>query len=263
MPCGTRRGEITKGPHARPKISLFLGLRPRVTVELKLRFEKMSVRISCARESIPIEKACIMSDTHAGHSVVTRLRTGRDSAVAQVVDRYTERLLAVAGRQIGRKLARRIDAEDILQSTYRSFFRRTSKGEYELDSESDLWRLLVTITLNKVRRQAKFHTAARRDMLREHSAAATSAPAAMNPRHGMEKVQPPPSEVAVLNEEMELFLGGLRPRDRAIVTLRLEGYSTKEIATQLSRAERSVRRVLHRIHRRLEATASTWDRKTS
>ena len=80
-------------------------------------------------------------------------------------------LVAVARKQMGAKLARRVDPEDIVQSTYRSLFTRVQNGEYDLGGGEDLWKLLVTIALNKVRRKSKFHRAAKRDMNMDRSVA--------------------------------------------------------------------------------------------
>jgi hypothetical protein len=75
----------------------------------------------------------------------------------------------VADRQIATWLRRRVDPEDVVQSACRTFFRRASLGDFSLASKDDLWRLLLTITLNKVRMQARFHTRNRRNAAREQA----------------------------------------------------------------------------------------------
>lgn len=174
---------------------------------------------------------------------------GKPEAAQQIVDHYSAALVAVARRQIGRKLARRVDAEDVVQSTYRSLFVRARQGEYELGSGRDMWKLLVTMTLNKVRRQAKFHRAQRRSLSREQSARAGEGPAPVLQAAGDE---PGPDEAAMLVDEVEHLLSRLRPADRPIVELRLQGLSTSEIAAETGRAERSVRRILAHVQDRLQ-----------
>ena len=51
----------------------------------------------------------------------------------------------------------------------------------------------------------------------------------------------------MLSDMVERLLGGLAPPERAIVELSLQGYSTAEIADQLRRSQRTVRRVRERI----------------
>jgi RNA polymerase sigma-70 factor (ECF subfamily) len=174
---------------------------------------------------------------------------GKAEAAQQIVDQYSAALVAVARRQIGPKLARRLDAEDVVQSTYRSLFVRARQGAYELGSGRDLWKLLVTMTLNKVRRQAKFHRAQRRNMSREQSERASGDTPYVQ---RVASDSPGPEEAAMLVDEVEHLLARLRPSDRPIVELRLQGLSASEIAAETSRAERSVRRILAHVEQRLQ-----------
>lgn len=181
--------------------------------------------------------------------LMDELVTGDGDAADRIVSEYTAALVAVARRQIGPRLGRRVDAEDVVQSTYRSLFVRLQRGEFELANGEDLWRLLVTIVLNKVRRQARFHRAARRNLDRESSVVTEEG-------QGIEasapSEEPTPEEAALLVDELQHFLASLSDRDRPIVELRLQGLSSAEIAQETGRAERSVRRVLEHIRKRLE-----------
>ena len=100
-----------------------------------------------------------MAHESSFRAMMDDLLAGNEDVAAQIVQEQTAALVAVARRQIGAKLGRRVDPEDIVQSVYRSFFGRVQRGEYELGNGTDLWKLLVTMVLNKVRRQAKFHRA--------------------------------------------------------------------------------------------------------
>jgi RNA polymerase sigma-70 factor (ECF subfamily) len=180
--------------------------------------------------------------------LLSRLQAGRESAAASVVGRYAERLLAVARRRLGGRILRRVEPEDVVQSTFRILFSRMRQGAYQPSGSEELWKLLVTIALNKARRQGRHHRAGRRDVARERST-----PAALE--ETVLLAAPGPDEQASLNEELSHFLERLPERDRPIVELRLQGYSTDEIAKQTGRAERSVRRVLEHVRRRLAESA--------
>lgn len=189
-----------------------------------------------------------MDETATFQQLMDDLRGGHEQAAEQIVGQYTDALVAVARRQIGARLARRLDPEDVVQSTYRSLFVRVQRGEYDLGSGSDMWKLLVTMTLNKVRRHSKFHGAGRRNMAREtHATASAAAPEA----HGHE---PTPADAAELVDEVQNLLAALSERDRPIVELRLQGYDSAEIAERTGRAQRSVRRVLQHVRERLART---------
>src|SRR5437764_13076621 len=98
--------------------------------------------------------------------LMTRWRAGDEGAAATLFHRYAERLLALARGRLSGRLARHVDAEDVLQSAYRSFFSGARDGRFVLHRSGDLWRLLVAITLHKLQRQVERHTTAKRALSR-------------------------------------------------------------------------------------------------
>src|SRR6185295_15765908 len=60
--------------------------------------------------------------------LMARLRTGDEAAAAEVFHRFTGRLIGLARRRLDHLVRPKVDAEDILQSVYRSFFRRSAGG---------------------------------------------------------------------------------------------------------------------------------------
>ena len=48
-------------------------------------------------------------------------------------------------------------------------------------------------------------------------------------------------------DQLDHFLARLTPEDQQILTLRLQGHSTDEIATQLNSYDRKIRRVFERV----------------
>jgi RNA polymerase sigma factor (sigma-70 family) len=198
-----------------------------------------------------------MADDTSFRVLMDELVGGRESAAADIVAEYTAALVSVARRAISPKLARRIDPEDVVQSAYRSFFVRMGRGEYELGNGKELWKLLLTITLNKVRKQGKFHRAKKRSVSLEQSAGGSTmaAPAAELKR----SKEPNPEDAAILIEEVVALLATLRDDDRAIIELRLQGYNSVEIAKETGRAERTVRRAIERVERRLREKGQAAD----
>ena len=82
----------------------------------------------------------------------------------EVFARYARRLALLAARRLSQRVAARADGEDVVQSVFRTFFRRCARGDFRIDGSADLWRLLVTITVRKARASARRHTAGRRDV---------------------------------------------------------------------------------------------------
>jgi DNA-directed RNA polymerase specialized sigma24 family protein len=97
-------------------------------------------------------------------SLLRRVEAGEPAAAKTLYERYAERLYAMARQHSGADLAARFDPEDILQSVFRTFFRRASRGDYDLPDDDNLGRLLLVITLNKVRAKGAYHRAAMRDV---------------------------------------------------------------------------------------------------
>lgn len=126
---------------------------------------------------------------------------------------------------------------------YRSFFLRAADGAFELQQSGDLWRLLAQITLNKVRKQAERQAAARRDFRRDEAIEAAPHQAAP---------EPAPEEAAALVEQVRLVAERLSGDERLALAAFLQGDSDDEIARQLSKSPRTVRRALARVRALVE-----------
>lgn len=173
-----------------------------------------------------------------------RLAKGEPDVVAEFWETFGEPLRRVADRQISRSLGQRVDADDIVQSACRTFFRRAGKGEFECADSGDLWRLMLTITLNKARAQARFHGRQRRGMKSEQPLDVTPTVAG-RVEDAIEKVD--------FADFMESVLARLDEESAAILERLLEGQSQGEIAAALHCSERTVRRMKNRIRDSLES----------
>jgi RNA polymerase sigma-70 factor (ECF subfamily) len=170
-------------------------------------------------------------------------RQGDENAARQIVERYIDRLLVLARRRISQRLASRVDAEDIVQSVFRTFFGRVRDGQFVFAEQDDLCKLLVRITLHKTLRQIAFHKAAKRDPAQETEQG----------DHHRERLlalldtEPSAEATVAFLDQLEHFLGQLKPDERQILELRLQGYSNDEIAAQLGIYDRKIRRAIERV----------------
>ncbi len=169
---------------------------------------------------------------------------GDDAAATALFDRYVARLTALARGRIGRKLRRRIDPEDVVQSAYRSFFLHAQAGDYEVAEAGDLWRLLAAITLHKLHRQVERHTAAKRSLEREEHSTPLEA--------GGAGPEPAAAEVVALCEGLEHALASLAVEERLALASLLEGRSIEELAAALGKTDRTARRAVARLRDKLE-----------
>lgn len=171
----------------------------------------------------------------------------------QLVNRYSERLMALARRRISQRLASRIDPEDIVQSVFRTFFRRAKEKKFEIADQDDLSKLLFRITIHKTLRQVAHHKAAKRDPNQE-TAQGEHSQELMLELLGKE---PTPEAIAVFVDQMDHFFAKLKPDECKILEMRMEGYGTEEIAKQLNTYDRKIRRVLERIRGMAEGEGMT------
>jgi RNA polymerase sigma factor (sigma-70 family) len=173
------------------------------------------------------------------------LSRGDPDVVSEFWAIFGEPLRRVAERQISAALARRIDPDDIVQSACRTFFRRAKQGEFDCSDTDDLWRLMLTITLNKARMQARFQSRKRRQMSAERPLDAVADPAAEQFEQAIAAVD--------LADFLEMVFRQLDDESRDILQRSLDGQTQKEIAAALGCSERTVRRIKSRTREDLEA----------
>lgn len=182
------------------------------------------------------------SKTDSDRELLQHFLEGQEGAATVLYERYAKRLHAMARVNESAELRQRVDADDIVQSVFRSFFRRASLGCYQIPAGDDLWKLLFVITLQKVRSAGTYHRAAKRDIR------VTS--------HGdwlLESARKQNSldEWALI--EMRMLVGEvvekLPASHQRMIQLRMEGHEVSEIAIRTERSKRSVERVLHDFRR--------------
>jgi RNA polymerase sigma-70 factor (ECF subfamily) len=173
-----------------------------------------------------------------------RFRSGQTDAATELYLRYAERLNALAAGQCGPDLAPRVDPEDIVQSVFRTFFRRAAGGQYDVPEGEELWQLFLVIALHKIRSTATFHRAAKRDV----RITTTGLPEALV---GHQLAAPDETARATLGLVIDELLDSLPGSMRAIVELRVEGHEVDAIASRTGRSRRSVERALQEFRTRL------------
>lgn len=176
---------------------------------------------------------------------------GRSEAATAIFDRYVARLIALARSRIGSKLRRRVDAEDIVQSAYRSFFVHAKDDKYQLNKAGDLWRLLASITLHKLYGQIEKHTAAKRSIEDEEPTDMATATATAP--------EPSVDEVVAIVEELHLVIQDLPLEERLVLTAKLQGQDNMEISRSVEKSERTVRRLLASAKRKIEQRLLSGD----
>ena len=97
--------------------------------------------------AIPMSPAASPTDNF----LVGKYREGDQNAATQLYFRYARRLTALVKSRCSADLARVAGVEDIVQSVFKTLFQRIGKGYYDIPDRDELWKLLLVITLNKIR----------------------------------------------------------------------------------------------------------------
>lgn len=192
-------------------------------------------------------------DGVSDHSLLLRLQSGQADASTELYLRYAERLHALAKAQSSAELAQRVDPEDLVQSVFRTFFRRANLGQYAVPDGEEIWKLLLVIALNKVRATGAFHRAAKRDV-RRTTGGETFDRAVESVPSGDE------SALNTLRMVVEELLETIPEVYRRMIELRIEGHEVAEIAASVQRSKRSVERVLQEFREKLDAQIRDEDR---
>jgi RNA polymerase sigma-70 factor (ECF subfamily) len=178
------------------------------------------------------------------HSLLRRLRQGNQDAATQLYLRYVHRLRALVRARCSSELSRRVEAEDIVQSVFRRFFRRVSQGDYDVPAGEELWGLFLVIALNRIRTAEAYHRAGKRDVGRTQGGADET----LGVTGGGDE-----TAYAVLHMTIEEAVSRMGPVQRRMLELRVEGHEVADIAKAVGRSKRTVERNLQDIRSRLRA----------
>ncbi len=178
--------------------------------------------------------------------LLNRFRSGDDDAALQLYYRYADRLFRLASQNTPAELAPRFDPEDIVQSVFRTFFRRAALGQYEAPEGDELWKLLLVMALNKVRSQGAFHRASKRDIRKTQSLP-----------EGANQFDDHNNEIAknILCMSVEEMIQKQPESHRGIIRLRIDGLEVQTIAERENRSKRTVERVLQSFRTQLMDSA--------
>jgi RNA polymerase sigma-70 factor (ECF subfamily) len=167
-------------------------------------------------------------------SLLQMFQTGSEDAASELYGRYAERLDFLASRGLGSDMRSLVGSEDVVQSIFRTFFRRAAAGDYEVPEDSELWNLLVTISLNKIRAIGLHYRRQKRDVSRTVHVNSDVGDVA-----GGDGVA-----YQVLRMVIDELIESLPESHQRIIHLHIEGWDVSGIASETQRSKRTVERVL-------------------
>ena len=187
-----------------------------------------------------------------------RLEAGDADAAQPLYQHFCTRLHALARRRIPANIRTVYDHDDAAASAFNSLFLCLKAGRYQLQDRTDIWRLLLTIAERKIAHRIRDELCDKRDIRRvvQNSVfvrTTLAEPDKTRPEvESLVQREPTPEFAAEVSDTCDALLAALPDDDsRQIALLRLEGYTSEEIATKLSRSRRT-------IHRKLRVIRITW-----
>ena len=185
---------------------------------------------------------------------IGNLKAGDRAAAQPLWERYFGNLIRLAHAKL-RALPRTMsDEEDVALSAFDSFCDATARGRFpQLEDRDDLWRVLVTLTARKAADLREREHRQKRGGGQVRTEADLTVRASEEIGGILAQVaapEPTPEFAAMMAEEFRRRLDGLRDEGlRRVALLKMEGYSSEEIAERESIARRTVARKLELIRK--------------
>jgi RNA polymerase sigma-70 factor (ECF subfamily) len=177
---------------------------------------------------------------------LARIQAGDQDAARELLARYEAEVRLVVRRQLPRMLRSRFDSVDFLQSVWGSFFHRVRTVPIEFEDGRHLVAFLARAAKNKVIDEFRKAGSQKQDMRREEPIWSDGD----KPRD-LEAPMETASQLAEAREAFDLLRDLVPQERRAILELKAEGLSSKEIGDRLGISERTVQRVLEELRRRV------------
>jgi RNA polymerase sigma-70 factor (ECF subfamily) len=181
-------------------------------------------------------------------ALVARARQADPAALAELVRQYEPEIRRVARVCLGPALRPYLDSMDLVQSVHRSLLAGLRQEKFDLSQPQQLIALAATM----VRRKAARHWRRARRQVRLFDATA----GARQQGHALAALGgagQDPAGAVQLADRVAHLCRGLSETERRLVELRVQGYSTAEVARQLGVDADVLSVRLSRLRQRLRA----------
>lgn len=201
---------------------------------------------------------------HLPHPVtlwIDQLKAGDSVAAQKLWEEYFERMVELARRKLNYVPRAVADEEDVALSAFNSFCQGARAGRFtQLLDRNNLWPLLMAITANKsvdlIRGENRQKRGGTGQADTNDSAGSLPRPVAV-PLSGIISREPTPEFAAEMSDQLQRLLAQLEATGdhdlQRIALLKLDGFSTTEIAEQIGCVNRTV-------ERKTQLIATLWGR---
>lgn len=177
--------------------------------------------------------------------LLERARAGDESAMALLVERYEPEVRMVARARLGGALRPHLDSMDLVQSVHHSLIVGLRAERFDISSPDKLIALALTIVRRKVARH--WRKLKRQQRLSQGDGVADL----VELLGSLAAPGTDPASEAAVREAAAQVIGQMDEMEKRMIELRLEGYSTADVARHLGLDPDVLRVKLSRLRRRL------------
>ena len=180
--------------------------------------------------------------------LLAKARLGDAAAQESICQRYERQVRVVARVLLGPQLRAQLDSTDLMQSVHHSMLLGIKDQRFDIASPEKLVALACTLARRKVARKWRLHRRQVRlgNITGDSSYIASTLSAIANPHSG-------PAEIAEFNDQLAKLCESLNEVERKMLEMRLDGYTTGEVAESLDIHPVAIRVRWTRLRQRLLA----------
>ncbi|WP_435016820.1 RNA polymerase sigma factor [Tundrisphaera sp. TA3] len=173
--------------------------------------------------------------------LIARARDGDQDAWSELFEECYPKILRVIRRRMSRQMRKHLDSTDIANDVMNSLATRF--GDFDFASVNELRKFVLHAAQQKVIDHHRHQHAQRRNIDRDRSFVTDDGRTQWEPADD----SPTPSQIAVASEEEQQLLEKQSGPARAVLELRLQGYSKPEVAREVGWSVRTVERLLKKV----------------
>jgi RNA polymerase sigma-70 factor (ECF subfamily) len=185
--------------------------------------------------------------------LLLRCRQGDETALSELARKYEPEVRIVAHVLLGASLRPYLDSVDLVQSVHKSLMLGLRQEKFDISSPQKLIGLAVEMVRRKVGRHW------RHLQRQQRPAPGSSAGDVADLLVSLHSTETDPAQAAQLKDTVRHFYTSLDKTEQRLIELRLQGYSTGEIAVEVGLSPIALRVRLSRLRQRLKATGKFDD----
>jgi RNA polymerase sigma-70 factor (ECF subfamily) len=181
--------------------------------------------------------------------LLSRARRGDQAALTLLVQQYEPKVRLVARVLLGPALRPHLDSVDLVQSLHKSLLLGLRQGKFAISGPDSLLALALTLVRRKVARHWR-----RLQRQRRLGSGTAQNGSLADVLTSLSSPQDDPSQAAQFRDQVDHLCANLNEVERRLLELRLEGYSTAEIALALGLSTVALHVRMTRMRQRLRAS---------